>query len=47
MSDAVAGALALLPVLGENVAGPLGPGRLGGGLVGHAIRVIRTDLVDR
>lgn len=47
MSDAVATALALLPPLGENAAGPLGPGRLSGGHVGQTIRAIQADLFNR
>lgn len=47
MSAAVAGALGLLPRIGENSAGPLGPGRLSGGYVGQAIRVIQADLLHR
>lgn len=47
MSDAVVRALSKLPVLGENGAGPLGPGRLSGGHVGHAIRAIQLELRPR
>lgn len=47
MSDAVARALVLLPPLGENSAGPLGPGRLSSGDVGQAIRVIQAHLRAR
>lgn len=47
MSTAVASALSLLPALGENRAGPLGPGRLTSGEVGEAIRVIQAQLGDR
>ena len=47
MSDDVASALSLLPVLGENGAGPLGPGRLSGGYVGQTIRAIQAELRDR
>ena len=47
MSDAVASALARLPLLGESPAGPLAPGRLSGGHVGRAIRAIQEDLLNR
>lgn len=47
MSDAVASALRALPVLGENRSGPLGPGRLSSGHVGHTIRAIQTELRNR
>ncbi len=45
MPSAVARALASLPLVGENRSGPLGPGRLSGGLVGEAIRTIQAHLV--
>ena len=44
MTDAVADALSLLPALGENRSGPLGPGRLSVGHVGDAIRTIQERL---
>jgi len=47
MSDAVARAIASLPPLGEDRAGPLGPGRLTGGQVGATIRAIQSILADR
>lgn len=47
MTDAVARALASLPALGENDAGPLGPGRLRAGHVGEAIRSIQSQLRSR
>lgn len=47
MTDAVAHALAALPLLGEDRAGPLGPGRLTSGVVGEAIREIQAHLADR
>ena len=47
MSDAVASALAALPALGEDGAGPLGPGRLSSGYVGQAIRTIQAELRER
>ena len=47
MSDEVATSLALLPMLGENSAGPLGPGRLSGGHVGQAIRAIQEGVSVR
>ncbi len=47
MSDDVARALCSLPALGENGAGPLGPGRLSSGHVGQTIRAIQAELRDR
>jgi hypothetical protein len=47
MSDAVARAVASLPMLGEDRSGPLGPGRLEAGLVGDAIRAIQAELRRR
>lgn len=44
MTEPVARALASLPVLGEDRAGPLGPGRLNHGHVGEAIRTIQAEL---
>lgn len=44
MSESVAEALAALPALGENTAGPLGPGRLSSGYVGQSIRAIQAEL---
>lgn len=44
MTDPVARALRSLPALGEDRSGPLGPGRLSGGLVGAAIRAIQAEL---
>jgi hypothetical protein len=44
MSAAVASALSLLPALGEDRGGPLGPGLLTSGQVGEAIRVIQEQL---
>jgi hypothetical protein len=46
-TDAAARALSSLPVLGENRSGPLGPGRLSGGLLGEAIREIQDQLKHR
>lgn len=43
----VARALSSLPALGENRSGPLGPGRMAGGHVGEAIRVIQAQLRGR
>ena len=43
-TGAVARALASLPALGADRSGPLGPGRLSGGQVGDAIRVIQAEL---
>jgi len=39
-------ALRRLPLLGENTAGPLGPGLLTSGVLGTAIRQIQTRLQD-
>lgn len=47
MTDAVARALSLLPVLGENRSGPLGPGRLTSGHVGATIREVQRLLSER
>lgn len=47
MSSAVARALSSLPELGENRAGPLGPGRLSDGQVGETIRAIQEQLRHR
>ncbi len=47
MNDVVAGALASLPALGQDGAGPLGPGRLSSGCIGQAIRAIQAELHDR
>ena len=44
MTPAVARALSLLPALGENHSGPLGPGRLSGGHVGETIRAIQAQV---
>ncbi|MGA9276866.1 putative immunity protein [Ilumatobacter sp.] len=44
MGDAVARVLACLPALGENHAGPLGPGRLSSGHVGQTIRAIQASV---
>jgi len=44
LSDAAARAISSLPALGENRSGPLGPGRLSGGLVGDTIRTIQAQL---
>ncbi|TDS81086.1 hypothetical protein CLV52_1660 [Amnibacterium kyonggiense] len=37
-------ALRQLPLLGENAAGPLGPGLLASGVLGDAIRRIQAQL---
>jgi hypothetical protein len=47
MTEPVAGALRTLPALGQDRAGPLGPGRLQGGDVGAAIRAIQALLEGR
>jgi hypothetical protein len=46
MSVAVAAALRLLPPVGENRSGPLGPGLLASGLLGAIIREIQAALTD-
>jgi hypothetical protein len=45
--DAVVRALSCLPALGESRSGPLGPGRLSSGPVGHTIRAIQAQLRAR
>jgi len=47
MTDTVRRALRLLPALGEDRSGPLGPGRLSSGPVGVAIRVVQSALRDQ
>jgi hypothetical protein len=47
MTAPVARALSSLPALGEDRSGPLGPGRLGTGRVGEAIREIQSLLRAR
>lgn len=47
MTDSIVGALSLLPELGTNASGPLGPGRLSSGEVGRAIRAIQAELRQR
>ncbi len=47
MSASVSDALAALPLLGENTAGPLGPGRLSSSYVGQSIRTIQAQLRNR
>ena len=42
MSDAVKAALRQLPPVGEDVAGPLGPGLLASGLQGEVIRALQA-----
>ena len=44
MSGAVRAALARLPALGEDSAGPLGSGLLASGILGATIRKIQSDL---
>lgn len=44
MTPPVRAALSLLPALGEDSAGPLGPGLLASGALGDAIREIQTGL---
>jgi hypothetical protein len=47
MSMAVKAALRLLPPVGENSSGPLGPGLLASGLLGTIIRDLQAGLTDR
>jgi hypothetical protein len=44
MSPTVGAALRLLPLLGEDSAGPLGPGLLASGLQGTVIRALQAGL---
>ncbi|WP_348786489.1 putative immunity protein [Leifsonia sp. NPDC080035] len=44
MTDEVRRALARLPALGEDAAGPLGSGLLASGTLGEVIRAIQADL---
>jgi hypothetical protein len=44
MSGDVRAALARLPALGEDSAGPLGSGLLASGILGATIRKIQSDL---
>lgn len=46
MSAAVRAALRLLPSVGENTAGPLGPGLLSSGLLGAIIGDLQASLAD-
>ncbi|MGH2867790.1 MAG: putative immunity protein [Solirubrobacteraceae bacterium] len=46
VSAAVRGALRLLPLVGENSSGPLGPGLLASGLLGTIIRDLQASLAD-
>jgi hypothetical protein len=47
MSVAVKAALRLLPPVGENSSGPLGPGLLASGLLGTIVRDLQSGLTDR
>jgi hypothetical protein len=47
MSAAVRAALRLLPPVGENAAGPLGPGLLTSGPLRAIIEELQADLGDR
>jgi hypothetical protein len=44
---AVKAALRLLPPVGENSSGPLGPGLLASGLLGTIVRDLQVGLTDR
>lgn len=46
MSAAVRGALRTLPPVGENSAGPLGPGLLASGDLGAIVRELQAGLVQ-
>jgi hypothetical protein len=46
MSRAVRAALRQLPPVGENAAGPLGPGLLASGLLGSIVRDLQVRLAD-
>jgi hypothetical protein len=46
MSPEVRSALASLPLLGEDSAGPLGSGLLSSGILGDIIRRIQADVRD-
>ncbi|HEY6037015.1 MAG TPA: hypothetical protein VIV58_22200 [Kofleriaceae bacterium] len=46
MSAPVRAALRTLPPIGENRAGPLGPGMLASGLLGRIIRELQASLAD-
>jgi hypothetical protein len=45
LSASAAAALGLLPALGENASGPLGPGRLASGPLGMIIRELQAGLM--
>lgn len=47
MTVEVTRALSMLPLLGEDRSGPLGPGRLSSGPVGQTIREIQARLSTR
>jgi hypothetical protein len=47
VSAAARAALRRLPPVGENAAGPLGPGLLASGLLGTIIRDLQAGLADR
>lgn len=47
VSPAARSALCLLPPVGENRSGPLGPGLLASGLLGTIIRELQTGLASR
>ncbi|MEO5920300.1 MAG: putative immunity protein, partial [Pseudolysinimonas sp.] len=46
MSAEARSALARLPLLGEDSAGPLGPGLLASGILASTIRVIQADVTS-
>jgi hypothetical protein len=46
MSAEARSALATLPPLGEDSAGPLGSGLLASGILGSIIRQIQTDVTE-
>jgi hypothetical protein len=47
MSVTVKAALRLLPPVGENASGPLGPGLLASGALGAIVRELQAGLTDR
>ena len=46
MSEAVRSALRLLPLVGENASGPLGPGLLNSGSLGKIVAELQARLAD-
>ena len=46
MSEAVKSALRLLPLVGDNASGPLGPGLLNSGSLGKIVAELQARLAD-